>query len=112
MITSIILNVVLKIQYRKKEFKKMKGKFDQTIIWEHKVWQLSLKCYFYNLPFEYEQRFLAKQQIYCLIHNILKQLKFSSIERFFDNQMFENNPQNAKFDCLPFDDDQRFIAGK
>ena len=34
----------------------------------------------------------------------------SLIERYFDNGMYESNPQNADFDDLPLDGDQRLIT--
>ena len=65
---------------------------------------------FYDLPIEYEQRVFKKRPIYCLINNILERLKVSYIEQYFDNIIYEINTQNAYFEGLTFDGDERLIT--
>ena len=37
-------------------------------------------------------------------------LKISSIELQLDNRIYKSNPQNAYFDDLPFDGDEKLIS--
>ena len=53
---------------------------------------------------------LTKQLIYSLTNNIVERLEVSSIERSFDNIIYESKPLNANFDDLPFDGDEILIA--
>ena len=67
------------------------------------------------MPIEYEQRLLKKGPIDSLNNNIIKSLKaimlkVSLSERFFDNWMCVSNHQNADFDDLTFDGDERLIT--
>ena len=53
----------------------------------------------------------TKLPIDSLTDNIVERLKFSLVERSFYNRIYERNPQNSDFVDLPFDGDQRLIAG-
>ena len=64
-----------------------------------------------DLPIEYEQGFFTKRPIDCFANNIVERLKAIFIERSFDNRIYKSNPQNVKFDDLPFDCDERLITG-
>ena len=46
----------------------------------------------------------------CFTTDIVERLKFSSIEKYFDNIIYESNYQNAKFDDLTFDGDESLIT--
>ena len=63
-----------------------------------------------DLPFEYDQMFFTKWPIDYLNNIIVKGLKVSLTKQFFDNLIRVINPQNAHFDDLLFDCDERFIA--
>ena len=62
------------------------------------------------MPIEYEQKFFTKKLIYSLTNNIVERLEVSSIERSFDNIIYESKPLNANFDDLPFDGYEILIA--
>ena len=80
------------------------------IIWEYKVWQLSWKLWFNDLPIQYEQRLFTKTPIDNLTDNILETLKISSINQPFDDRIYEINTQNADFNDLPFNGDERLTT--
>ena len=67
---------------------------------------------FNDLPIEYEQFFLTKQTIDRFADNIEKFLNVRSIERQFDNRIYESNPQNDDFNNIPFDGSKRYILYK
>ena len=55
---------------------------------------------------------LKKLPIYCLTNKIVERLKVSSIERLFNNIIYKSNLQNANFNDLYFDGDERLINGR
>ena len=75
----------------------MKCSFDCTIIWEHKVWQLSSNADVDNLPIEYKQRLLTEKPIYRFTNNLVEMLKASSIKLSLDNRGYNSNHRNEYF---------------
>ena len=72
---------------------------------------VTIKNYdFGDLHIEHEQNVFTKQPIYNLTKNIVEMLNISSIKLYFDNRIYESNPQNSNFDDLRFDGDERLIA--
>ena len=51
----------------------------------------------------------TKRPIDCLTNNIIERLKVGSIERSFDNIVYEINPLNADICDFPFDGDERLF---
>ena len=66
----------------------MKVYFDQTIVWELKVSQLSSKFWFWWLTYLKLTKVVHKTTNKVLTNNIVEMLKFSSIKQFFDNRMY------------------------
>ena len=64
-----------------------------------------------DLPIEYKLTLSTNLPIDSLTDNIVERLKFSLVERSFNNRIYERNPQNSNCFYLPFDGDQRLIAG-
>ena len=56
---------------------KMEYYFNQMIVWGIKLWKLSSRGDFGDLPFEYEQRLFTKLPIYSLTNNIVESFKVS-----------------------------------
>ena len=52
-----------------------------------------------------------KSPIERLKYNIVESLNVSSIKLFFDNWIYVSNYRNADLDDLPFNGNQRLIAG-
>ena len=65
---------------------------------------------FNDLPIEYEKKLFTKLPIDSLTDNTVERLKVISIERLFDNIIYESDPLNANFYYLPFDCDERLIT--
>ena len=65
---------------------------------------------FDDLTIENKQRLFTERPIYCLTDNNVEMLKVSLIKRWLDNIRHKSNPQNADFDDLPFDGNERLIV--
>ena len=48
--------------------------------------------------------------MYPLTNNVVERLKVSSIQKLFDNRIYESNHQNDDSDDLPFDGYERLIT--
>ena len=84
----------------------MIGWFDQKIIWEYRVWQLSSKCLF-----QYKPKFFTKRPIYlCWTNNIVEILNVSLIKKLLDKRRYKSSLSNTIFYEFTFDGDKKLIT--
>ena len=80
------------------------------VVWEHKVWELSLEFWFRWFTHWIWTKVVHKLPIDCLTDNIVERLKVSLTKQCFDNRIYEGNTQNYDFNDLSFDGDERLIT--